>query len=53
MTDFNLACLELKQNGKGFVKNYDQIEDEGKCEEFHTTFKPVFLVTFFHKFYSI
>ena len=30
MKDFDLACLELKQKGKGYVKNYKEINDEGK-----------------------
>ena len=38
MKDFDLTCLELKQNGKGFIKNYDEIEDEGKYIVFPTIF---------------
>ena len=38
MKDFNLACLELKQNGIGFIKNYDEIEDESKYSVFFTIF---------------
>ena len=36
MKDFDLACLELKQNGKGYNKNYEEIEDEGKYSDIST-----------------
>ena len=36
MKDFDLACLELKQQDKGFLKNYEEIEDEGKYMAFST-----------------
>ena len=29
MDNFDLACKELKQHGKGYVMNYDEIEDKG------------------------
>ena len=34
MDNFDLACKELKANGKAFVKNYEEIEDEGKYKLF-------------------
>ena len=35
MKAFDLACLELKQ-GKGYIKNYHEIEDKGKNIAFST-----------------
>ena len=36
MADFKLACLELKNMGKGYVKNYEEIEDDGKQNTFQS-----------------
>ena len=49
MKDFDLVCLKLKQNGKGFIKNYKEIEDEGKYKPFYTifNFKTLNLVIFY------
>ena len=30
MKNFDLVCLELKQQGKRYIKNYEEIKDEGK-----------------------
>ena len=35
MKNFDLACLELKQQGKGYVKNNEEINDEGKNIAFY------------------
>ena len=48
MKDFDLACLELKQNGNGYIKNYDEIEDEGKYTVFHKKYS--YLWPFFKVF---
>ena len=34
MKNFDVVCLELKQQGKGFVKNYEEIKDEGNYSIF-------------------
>ena len=46
MKDFDLACLKLKQQGKGFVKNYIEIEDEGKYSAFSTNIYILYLFLF-------
>ena len=51
MKDFDLACLELKQNGKGFINNYDEIEDEGKYSVFSAIFS--FRTLLGHFFYKL
>ena len=47
MKNFDLACLELKQQGKGYIKNYEEIDDEGKYIAFST------IINIFGHFFNV
>ena len=46
MDNFKLACKELKDNGKGYIKNYKDIDDEGNYIKFQSFITKI--TVFFH-----